>query len=400
MNKITKDIKTIMTFRAVRAVSDAFFNTFLIAYIMQIANNNIIPISLYQIVYAFFVGIGFLIFADFAKRRNKMILFRTSLILNFAYLLIIMIFQEKILNYVSFLGALYGIAVTLYALPYNVIISEKVNKKTMSKFYGYTNAINGGVAICAPLALGAFITFGSFAETAFVLAIIAAIEFIISLFIKSQITSSKKFELWEYLKNLKQNALVRKVYIVEYLKGITINGTLPIALVLYVVYVFKTNLNLGILTSIFTFCAVVMNFIFGRFATRKSFPKLLTVSGSLAILSSFVFIFFTTKTSFILYNFCYITAVQLLLSITDINLFNVSNDKHIKNKFKIEYFAVRETFLNMGRISGFILLFFIGIINNLEYIKYLMAFLTILIALIGFLSIKLNIHINDEEEEF
>lgn len=391
-------MKIIMAFKAVRAVSNVFFGTFLVAYIMQIANNNVIPVSIYQIVYAFIVGIMFLIFGDFTKRNNKMILFRTSIILNFTYLLIIIFFQERILNYVIFLGILYGVAVTLYSLTYSAIISEKVNKRAMSKFYGYMNAINGIISISAPAILGFFLTIGSFDRTAIFLLLIASIELIISFFIKSEKTSNEKFSLKKYLTIIKENSIIKKIYMIEYLKGMTISGTLPVIITLYVIYVFKTNLNLGILTSVFTLCAVLMNFSFGKFASRKSFPKLLIICGTFAIISSLIFIFFTTKTSFIFYNFCYVTAVQLLLMITDINLFNVSNTSSIRKSHKIEYFALRETFLNIGRITGFTLLLFVGVIGNLENIKYLMALLTIFIALTGYLSIKLNKDINDDED--
>ena len=68
---------------------------------------------------------------------------------------------------------------------------------------------------------------------------------------------------------------------------------------------------------------------------------------------------------------------SLLIYVQLINKNNVSNItnnyKEIKNKYKEEYHLVMELILNLGRITGFIILIMISLLKNIVYLKTIIA---------------------------
>ena len=86
--------------------------------------------------------------------------------------------------------------------------------------------------------------------------------------------------------------------------------------------------------------------------------------------------------SIILYNISYYIFMNIILKITEVNLFDYSNKKEYKDKYNTEYFIFRELFLNIGRILGYILLLiFVGFSHNLNNLKIIFIF--IIISIIG-----------------
>ena len=398
MSILSKDVRMMLTLKAVRSVTEIFLGVFLIAHFLNISDDNVVPISLYNMVWAGIIATMFVLMGDFVKRKNKLISFRISAVLNIVYLLSIIFLKEKIIDYIVFFGLLYGISVAAYAFPFNILISEKVGKIKMARFIGYSAAIGGSISVLMPLVFGIFLTVDSYEKTAQMILFFPVLEILISLLIKNEPPSKESFKLKDFLKSLKKDYLVKKAYFIEYLRGLSIgSGALNVTITLYVIHIFKTNLNLGIFTSVFAFFTILLNVLFGRYVKRSHFPTILVVSMIFTTAGSVFFVANPADYSLIFYNFCFATAVQLLNSIVDVNLFNISNNSCIKDTCRIEYFVAREIFLNLGRVTSFILLFSLAVWANFEFIKYLLLFLTLMVVLVANLSIRLNKEISDED---
>ena len=80
----------------------------------------------------------------------------------------------------------------------------------------------------------------------------------------------------------------------------------------------------------------------------------------------------------------------MVLSITDIRLFDYSNQPPFDKELNSEYFTFRELFLNLGRVFGYIILLIIGISHNLDYLKFLFLFITIALITIIIISKTIN----------
>ena len=153
---------------------------------------------------------------------------------------------------------------------------------------------------------------------------------------------------------------------------------------------FKTNLNLGIFTSIFAISTVVIDYILGKYCNFKSFKRILFYSSILVILATSYFVFDTTKLSFIIFNLIFASAGEALRTITEINMYKISQDKSIIVHYRPEYMALRECVLNFGRIIGFGVIILIALIGGDYLLKYLILCLSLILAYVGYLSIILS----------
>jgi YQGE family putative transporter len=375
----------------IHSIVGTFFGTFLIAYIMQISSNEAVSLSIFNIAFYTAIAAGFLMLADYVKRRNKMFVYRFSVITQILLLLAIAWLKDGISPYIAILGAAYGLALAFRHCPLNIMTGEKINKRLMTPFVGYKGMIIGIVSVLTPFLLGFFITAGSYEHMAIAMCFFLALEFALSFRISSDSISEQRFKLACFLSKAKRSILIRRVYLVDFLAGFA-KDPLGVVVTMYIVYLFGTNFNLGILTSVFAGLSIAMNFLMGRFAKPKMFPRLLLVSNIVIGAAALLFLSWTGAITFIIYQFANATAIKFMSNIREINLNNASNSACVDKDSRAEFFVGREMALSVGRILGFLILFTIGFSGHMEWLKYYLVFLTAGIVLTGMISIKICRH--------
>ena len=275
--------------------------------------------------------------------------------------------------------------------PFNLLVSGGVSQNKMIKYQGYLDCIKNIIKIISPFLLGLFLSFDSLNTIMGFLTVLSAVDFIGSYFI---VEKKKRhllpYNVGAYFKKTFRKQAVRYIYLMEFFRGLALEGVLTVVVTLYIVYLFQTNFNLGSLTSFFTLATVVMNFLFGKFAKYQNFVKILIVTTFLTTATSLLFVFYPARETFILYNLSFVTATRLLLMITSVNMFNGANIQGVKMLFKTEYFAVREMFLNMGRLVGFLGLLTVAFYQNFELLRYFLLLLTLFAAVMGFCAVLIN----------
>lgn len=394
--KLSKDAKLIIFDRALGNVIEIFLSTFLAAYFYKITQDNLIYLSIYHMIAWTVATIGAFLVSDYIKRKNKLNLYRFGTFLKMFYIFLIIILKENIINYVWLIGICYGISTACTGFPFNMMESELVDKKERTKYMGYRSAIGQTVKVVIPIVLGAYITFTSYQVAAVLVLIFSIIKFINTFFIKNRNVSKSRVHLLEFLKEVKKHTEypIKKLYLIEFLKGITVHGVLSIAVSLLIIYEFNTELKLGLWTSVFSICQIIIMLIFAKHYNKKKSNAVLLMCG-ISIIISFIWMLFSiNKTSIILYNLVYYTFMEMLLSITEIRLFDYSNEPPFDKEYNTEYFVFRELFLNIGRILGYSILLFVGLMRNMEYLKILLFFTTVALILI----ILLTKNISKKEE--
>lgn len=390
--KLSKEAKVLIIDRIIGNAIEIFLSTFLAAYFYKITKDNMIYLSIYHIIAWTVATIGALLLSDYIKRKNKINLYRFGTFIKALFIFLIIILGEQIVEYVWLIGICYGISTATTGFPLNMMESELVDNKERSKYLGYRSAIGEITKIVVPILLGAYITFTSYQIAAILVLILSTAKVIVSFFIKNKNVVKDKVKLKEFIKELNAHKEypIKKLYIIEFLKGITVNGVLSLVVSLLIIYEFKTDLNLGIWTSIFSIAMVITMTLFGKYYTKNKTNPILTVS-MLAIIVSFVFILISlNKTTIILYNFIYYIFIQLMYTITVIHLYSYSNKPPFDKEFNTEYFIFREIFLNTGRVVGYLVLLGVGLLHNVQYLKILFIFTTIALAAIILISRNLT----------
>lgn len=331
-------------------IINIFLDTFLAAYFYKISEQNIFYLSLYNVIGWFVATVGAFLVGDFIKRRNKVNLYRFGMFVKSFYIFMIILLGEKIIDYLWLIGIMFGLATATTGFPFNMMESEQISNEERSKYLGYKSVANEIMGLIVPILLGAYITLSSYEIAAILILVFSILRLILSFFIENKNVQQEKMKLKEFWQIFKKDAILKKLYLVEFLKGITRYGVMGLIVSLLMIYQTSNDFELGNWTSLFSLVTIGAMYLFGKYYDKSRKKGILSFI-AMAVLISFTGILLRMNlVTIILYNLVYYVFMNILLNITEVSLFDYSNQEPFDEKFNTEYFIFREIFLNLGRI--------------------------------------------------
>lgn len=394
--KIKTEQNIIIIMDAIKKIMTIFLGPFLTAYFISTSTNSILNIAIYYIFTYATMALSTLVVASLAEKRNRIKIFRIGIILNFIYILIIILLKEKIINYLPIISILYGISASCYYFPYNLFIINKVKNTERTNYMVKLFITISVVGILFPIIFGSIITITNYILTAVIVLFISLIQIILSFFI----TDNHNGDLEEYnLKKawleLKKNKQVINCLAGEFFIGMNIcNGALETVMVILILNSFKTNINLGIITSITTLLSILVVKIYGLIYNKRDDKKVIIVSSIIPVISLIIFLILKTNTTVIIYKFSYVIFAEILSLVRKIKIFNLSNSKIVNKSNQCEFNAIREVTLNVGRVTGYTLLLLAGLTQSAVVLNIVTIILTLslLVMSINLTKVKKNSH--------
>lgn len=394
--KIKTEQNIIIIMDAIKKIMTIFLGPFLTAYFICTSTNSILNIAIYYIFTYATMALSTLVVAALAEKRNRIKIFRIGIILNFIYILIIILLKEKIINYLPIISILYGISASCYYFPYNLFIINKVKNTERTNYMVKLFITISVVGILFPIIFGSIITITNYILTAVIVLFISLIQIILSFFI----TDNHNGDLEEYnLKKawleLKKNKQVINCLAGEFFIGMNIcNGALETVMVILILNSFKTNINLGIITSIATLLSILVVKIYGLIYNKRDDKKVIIISSIIPVISLIIFLILKTNTTVIIYKFSYVIFAEILSLVRKIKIFNLSNSKIVNKSNQCEFNAIREVTLNVGRVTGYTLLLLAGLTQSAVVLNIITIILTLslLVMSINLTKVKKNNH--------
>lgn len=394
--KIKTEQNIIIIMDAIKKIMTIFLGPFLTAYFISTSTNSILNIAIYYIFTYATMALSTLVVAALAEKRNRIKIFRIGIILNFIYILIIILLKEKIINYLPIISILYGISASCYYFPYNLFIINKVKNTERTNYMVKLFITISVVGILFPIIFGSIITITNYILTAVIVLFISLIQIILSFFI----TDNHNGDLEEYnLKKawleLKKNKQVINCLAGEFFIGMNIcNGALETVMVILILNSFKTNINLGIITSIATLLSILVVKIYGLIYNKRDDKKVIIISSIIPVISLIIFLILRTDTTVIIYKFSYVIFAEILSLVRKIKIFNLSNSKIVNKSNQCEFNAIREVTLNVGRVTGYTLLLLAGLTQSAVVLNIVTIILTLslLVMSINLTKVKKNSH--------
>lgn len=394
--KIKTEQNIIIIMDAIKKIMTIFLGPFLTAYFISTSTNSILNIAIYYIFTYATMALSTLVVAALAEKRNRIKIFRIGIILNFIYILIIILLKEKIINYLPIISILYGISASCYYFPYNLFIINKVKNTERTNYMVKLFITISVVGILFPIIFGSIITITNYILTAVIVLFISLIQIILSFFI----TDNHNGDLEEYnLKKawleLKKNKQVINCLAGEFFIGMNIcNGALETVMVILILNSFKTNINLGIITSIATLLSILVVKIYGLIYNKRDDKKVIIISSIIPVISLIIFLILKTNTTVIIYKFSYVIFAEILSLVRKIKIFNLSNSKIVNKSNQCEFNAIREVTLNAGRVTGYTLLLLAGLTQSTVVLNIVTIILTLslLVMSINLTKVKKNNH--------
>lgn len=394
--KIKTEQNIIIIMDAIKKIMTIFLGPFLTAYFISTSTNSILNIAIYYIFTYATMALSTLVVAALAEKRNRIKIFRIGIILNFIYILIIILLKEKIINYLPIISILYGISVSCYYFPYNLFIINKVKNTERTNYMVKLFITISVVGILFPIIFGSIITITNYILTAVIVLFISLIQIILSFFITDNHNGYlEEYNLKKAWLELKKNKQVINCLAGEFFIGMNIcNGALETVMVILILNSFKTNINLGIITSIATLLSILVVKIYGLIYNKRDDKKVIIISSIIPVISLIIFLILKTNTTVIIYKFSYVIFAEILSLVRKIKIFNLSNSKIVNKSNQCEFNAIREVTLNVGRVTGYTLLLLAGLTQSAVVLNIVTIILTLslLVMSINLTKVKKNNH--------
>ena len=114
-----------------KKIMTIFLGPFLTAYFIKTSSESMVDLSIYYILSYLLLAIGSFIVAIIIKNKFRIGMFRIGVILNFFYIMSIIVLKEKIINYLGIISILYGVSSSTYWFPYNLFVINKIFKSNI-----------------------------------------------------------------------------------------------------------------------------------------------------------------------------------------------------------------------------------------------------------------------------
>jgi len=390
MKELRRSQQSLIAIHSLKIILALFTSTFLTSYIVSLNPDNIMGegifnIGLLYISQHFVYIVVYFLLSYLVSRSNRVLFLRIGIFVNCLLLIAIVFFGQSIAKWILLTGALCGISEAFYNSSYLVMKNEFVPIKTINSFNIVTLIATNLINVIVPTLLGLLIDISTYSHIAIYVVAISVVQFIISFLIKSRTTASSSFQLKQFLKYLKEDKFARSKIKYSYWNAFFagFKNTYKVLIVILTIYTFKTNLSLGIFTSIFSITTMLLLMLYKKFEYHAKLNKLalyLTIS-ILPVISCLLFILFPSKAILIILNLFLTIAIYLSEYGS-----NCERDAIIKNlnqhKFISEHQFVTEFFMCVSRIFSYGIFIIVGLFANI------ILFELLLIILIGLTPIK------------
>lgn len=206
-----KEGNIIIAITALKDIMDLFLGPFLTTYFIQASQESIIDLSMYYIFSYILLSLGSFIVASIIKQKFRIGMFRIGVILNYLYILTIIILKEHIIVYLPLISILYGISSSIYWFPYNLFVSNKIDNQNRTEYTVKKGVVSAIISISCPILLGFMITTTNYELTALIILLISLIQIILSfLLIPEKQNKLEKFHPKKTWNQLKNNTQIKK----------------------------------------------------------------------------------------------------------------------------------------------------------------------------------------------
>ena len=181
----------------------------------------------------------------------------------------IIVMGDKIINFVYIIGIMYGISTATTGFPLNMMESESVLQKERTKYIGLVSVFTEIISFVVPIILGAYITLKSYQVAAILILIFSIIKILNTFNIKNKNIQTSNIKIKEFVSKLKKDKTLKKLYAIEFLKGINRYGVMSLVVSLLIIYNTKNEFELGWISSLLSLCSILTMYIFAKFYKEK-----------------------------------------------------------------------------------------------------------------------------------
>lgn len=376
-----KNEKLVMIIYACMRIINVFLGPFLAAYFITVSLENVTTLSLFNILNYVFLCIFGMIAGYITERKGTLSTFRLGIFIRFLCVFLIMILGEKITTYYSLVSFTYGFSSMFFYLPFNLYHADCVQNSERASFEFKMNVIKYLISVFVPFLLGSLISVTNYQLAALVILIFSVIQILASFYLKKLPKSDRVYDLLGFLKKILKNKQGKKLLFIEYLNGLLFSeGVLGTVITILIMLSFKSEFHLGVINSLAALFSLCVIYFYTKKYKGKDDKNIIYISGIIIFISMLFLLINVSGATIFFYNVIFsVFGTGILAFAYGLRLFNEAK-KRTLNKEKVEYWSLREVVLNLGRITGYLLLLIVGMIG-LDYLNYLLIFLSFIVLI-------------------
>ena len=393
--KLGKNAKLLIASDLIYTITALFAQTFLVAYLLKITNDNITQVSLYYMIINFIHAMGSIFIGKFIKngKYNKTKILSLGIIIRAIFILFIVLLGNKLSNMFVIVAIFCGISETLYWSAHEIIFVEITNNENRKSYMATKKIASTIVNIVAPIILGSTIELYSFTKIAIYVLALSIIQIVLSFQIKidSKVNvKTTKFSLKNYINTIKtkKGLKVHKYYKSNLLYGI-VEDPMKTLVTIITIMTFKTSLNLGILTTIFSIFQIAVMYLYKKFYNKSNAKYILFAVSSLIFIGAMGLVIDIDKITLIIYNFACTTGLCIFDAIYNTQKGDLIKECNIE-QYDVEHVMFNSILTCSSRFIGFSLILIVGIIDNMVFFKGLLAVIAILVLIYSRIIINME----------
>lgn len=393
--KLGKNAIFLIASDLIYTITALFAQTFLVAYLLKITNDNITQVSLYYMIINFIHAMGSIFIGKFIKngKYNKTKILSLGIIIRAIFILFIVLLGNKLSNMFVIVAIFCGISETLYWSAHEIIFVEITNNENRKSYMATKKIASTIVNIVAPIILGSTIELYSFTKIAIYVLALSIIQILLSFQIKidSKVNvKTTKFSLKNYINTIKtkKGLKVHKYYKSNLLYGI-VEDPMKTLVTIITIMTFKTSLNLGILTTIFSIFQIAVMYLYKKFYNKSNAKYILFAVSSLIFIGAMGLVIDIDKITLIIYNFACTTGLCIFDAIYNTQKGDLIKECNIE-QYDVEHVMFNSILTCSSRFIGFSLILIVGIIDNMVFFKGLLAVIAILVLIYSRIIINME----------
>ena len=342
MNKLNRSAYLIIISMGLSTIASIFIETFFVAKILMLSDYNVLQVGIFFVVAHLFLGSIYFLLSPLVKRIKRKIFMCVGVLLRLVEILLIVLLNDNILNYIVLFAAIEGISESIYWLGANVLKAYAVKHELMKTFITYISILKKIVSIVFPIILAYCIEQFSFQITSVVIMFVSFLQIILVAFIKEEEIENKQTLFREFVAKSKQIGyfpIVKKTYFSMFLRGLKNNTVYIITYLTILVY--NSNISLGLFTTIISVLSIMAMYLYNIFSKNQKVNMLTTICAVVASLSIALVAFLLNETTLIVFNILFTLAVSIIDNINESRRFNLTKHMHFE-KYTIENQAMSE----------------------------------------------------------
>ena len=368
-----------------------FFTLFFNIYILKIVNNDLNFIIKYT-VFGVIIGLFFeYIILNIINSKNANIIYSASFPLLVICIVLLIVFKEKIINYIYLFKLLHTLATVCYGAPNELVIIGSNSDKTMSNFLANINILESITTILTPIFSGFIIDRFSYNTFFIVLVLEAIIIILVTTQIKDFTINDKKLEIKRYWSLSKNRKSIQNIYKCMFFRRISAQGAMVELLPIILFLRLGKELDFGTYNSIFAILSIlslqILKIINGKNIEKKFYPYLAVI----IFISSIFVIYNSNFITLLVYYILMNTFGMIIESESCSVVYAVINAEELM-QYKKEHIFIFNVYMTIGQIISYSLVY---ILYNYFYNIYI---LSITVSVLMFFLIIETIYLRKAEK--